>query len=198
MKVLNYNRAKFLTSAATIAQLPGDQGAEVAFIGRSNVGKSSALNALTRQKNLVRTSKTPGRTQLINLFALSDTQRLVDLPGFGYAKVSKKTKENWEKLIDEYLRKRKCLRGLVLLMDIRHPLQDFDVKVLKWCAQINLPIHILLTKADKLSFGAAKNVLQKTQKEIIKINPSATIQLFSAHKAIGRDELKKILNLWFK
>jgi GTP-binding protein len=146
----------------------------------------------------VRTSKTPGRTQLINLFALSNTQRLVDLPGDGYAKVDKKTKQNWEKLIDEYLRERKCLHGLVLLMDIRHPLQEFEVQILTWTKQIDLPIHILLTKADKLSFGAAKNILQKVQQEIIKINPAASIQLFSAHKSIGRDELKKILNQWFK
>jgi GTP-binding protein len=194
----DYKQAKFLTSAAQLSQLPADVGAEVAFVGRSNVGKSSALNALTRQKNLVYTSKTPGRTQLINLFALSDTQRLVDLPGYGYAKVGKKTKQNWEKLIDEYLRERKCLRGLILLMDIRHPLQEFDLQILTWTKQIDLPIHILLTKADKLSFGAGKNVLQKVCNEVVKINPAATIQLFSAHKSIGHDELKKILNQWFK
>ena len=194
----NYKQAKFLTSAAQLSQLPNDTGVEVAFIGRSNVGKSSALNALTGQKNLVRVSKTPGRTQLINLFALSDTQRLVDLPGYGYAKVSKKTKQDWEKLIDAYLRKRSCLRGLVLLMDIRHPLQEFDVQLLTWTKQINLPIHILLTKTDKLSFGAGKNISQKVQKEVMKINSAASIQLFSAHKSIGHDELKKTLNQWFR
>lgn len=197
MKILNYQQAEFLTSAAKISQLPTDIGAEVAFVGRSNVGKSSALNALCEQKNLVRVSKTPGRTQLINLFALTETHRLVDLPGYGYAKVDKKTKEAWEKLIDEYLRVRKCLRGLVLLMDIRHPLQEFDIKVLTWCAQINLPIHVLLTKADKLSFGAAKNVLQKVQKELKKLNPNASIQLFSACKPTGYDVLQKVLNKWF-
>lgn len=198
MKLPDYKQAGFLTSAAQLSQLPVDIGAEVAFVGRSNVGKSSALNALIGQKNLVRTSKTPGRTQLINLFALSDMQRLVDLPGYGYAKVAKKAKQNWEKLIDAYLRKRKCLRGLVLLMDIRHPLQDFEKKILNWVAQINLPIHVLLTKADKLGFGASKNVLQKVQNEVMQINSAASIQLFSAHKPIGHDELKKTLNNWFE
>jgi GTP-binding protein len=197
MKIPNYNQARFLISVAEIEQLPADAGTEVAFVGRSNVGKSSALNALTRQKKLVYTSKTPGRTQLINLFSLSATQRLVDLPGYGYAKVAKKVKQQWGQLIDEYLTKRKCLRGLVLLMDIRHPLQEFDVQVIKWAAQINLPLHILLTKADKLSRSAAMNALQKIRNEVIKNNPATSIQLFSAVKSIGREELKKILNQWF-
>ncbi|MGD9152716.1 MAG: ribosome biogenesis GTP-binding protein YihA/YsxC [Gammaproteobacteria bacterium] len=196
MKTPNYNKARFLTSAAEISQLPTDIGAEVAFVGRSNVGKSSALNALTKQKNLVRTSKTPGRTQLINFFALSDLQRLVDLPGYGYAKVAKKTKQQWEQLIDAYLRERKCLRGLVLLVDIRHPLQPFDMQVITWAKEINLPIHILLTKADKLSFGAAKNVLQKVQNKLKKINSNISVQLFSASKPIGCDVLQKVLNNW--
>lgn len=196
MKTLNYNKAEFLTSAAKISQLPVDVGAEVAFVGRSNVGKSSALNALTKQKNLVRISKTPGRTQLINFFALSDLQRLVDLPGYGYAKVAKKTKQQWQQLIDAYLRERKCLRGLVLLMDIRHPLQAFDIQVLTWAQEINLPIHVLLTKADKLSFGAAKNVLQKVQSELKKFNKNVSIQLFSASKPTGCDVLQKILGKW--
>ncbi|MGD9108286.1 MAG: ribosome biogenesis GTP-binding protein YihA/YsxC [Gammaproteobacteria bacterium] len=197
MKTPNYNKAKFLTSAAKISQLPADIGAEVAFVGRSNVGKSSALNALTQQKNLMRTSKTPGRTQLINFFALSDSQRLVDLPGYGYAKVAKKTKQQWEQLIDAYLRERRCLRGLVLLMDIRHPFQPFDMQVITWTKEINLPIHILLTKADKLSFGAAKNILQKVQNELKKLNSNISVQLFSARKPTGCDVLQKVLNKWF-
>jgi len=197
MKIPNYNQARFLISVAEIEQLPADVGIEVAFVGRSNVGKSSALNALTRQKKLVYTSKTPGRTQLINLFSLSATQRLVDLPGYGYAKVAKKVKQQWEQLIDEYLTKRKCLRGLVLLMDIRHPLQEFDRQVLIWAKQINLPVHVLLTKADKLSRSAGMNALQKIRNEVIKNNPATSIQLFSAVKSIGRDELRKILNQWF-
>ena len=192
MKVLNYNQAEFLTSAAKISQLPKDEGAEVAFVGRSNVGKSSALNALCNQKNLVRVSKTPGRTQLINFFALSDQERLVDLPGYGYAKVAKKTKQQWERLIDAYLRERRCLRGLVLLVDIRHPLQAFDAQVIKWAKGVDLPIHILLTKADKLSFGARKNALKKIEVEVAAINSTVTVQLFSAIKQIGLTHDSKI------
>jgi len=198
MKTLNYNQASFLTSSAKFEQLPEDIGAEVAFVGRSNVGKSSALNVLARWCDLVRTSKTPGRTQLINLFALSDTQRLVDLPGHGYAKVAKKTKQQWDKLIDIYLRSRQCLRGLVLLVDIRHPLQKFDIQILDWTNKINLPVHVLLTKADKLGYGAQKNALQKISNAVVKINSNVSIQLFSSIKPVGHEELKNMLNHWLE
>jgi GTP-binding protein len=196
MNKLNYQQAKFLLSVADIKQLPSDEGAEVAFIGRSNAGKSSALNVLTRQKNLARTSKTPGRTQLINFFVLDDQRYLVDLPGYGYAKVSQKTKADWQKLVDLYLKKRESLSGLVLLMDIRHPLRDYDKQVLLWAKQVNLPVHILLTKADKLSRGAGIRVLYQVQKEIAELKDIVTVQIFSSLKKIGREELEQKLDLW--
>jgi GTP-binding protein len=196
MKSIDYNKATFLLSVADLRQLPDDLGAEVAFVGRSNSGKSSALNALTQRKNLARTSKTPGRTQLINFFTLSATQRLVDLPGYGYAQVATKIRQQWQKLIDAYLRKRQSLCGLVLLMDIRHPLQKFDQQVLQWATQVNLPVHILLTKADKLSRGAGMNVLHKVRNLLKNKNFLANIQLFSAIKLIGREELEEQLNKW--
>ena len=146
---LKFKTAKFVTSAATLAQCPADEGAEIAFCGRSNAGKSSAINALTDQKALARTSKTPGRTQLINFFMLNDESKLVDLPGYGYAKVPVSIKEHWHRHLDEYLRDRKSLRGMVLLVDIRHPLREFDEMMIEWSIDSGLPLHILLTKADK-------------------------------------------------
>ena len=146
----DYRRASYMTSAARLNQCPEDSGWEVAFAGRSNAGKSSAINSLTNNKKLAKTSKTPGRTQLINFFQLSDRQRLVDLPGYGFAKVPLKVKQECTKTLEQYLQTRESLRGMILLMDVRHPMQDFDRQILSWAATAAMPVHILLTKADKL------------------------------------------------
>jgi GTP-binding protein len=194
-----YQRARFLVSAARISQLPSDQGSEVAFAGRSNAGKSSAINVLTGNQQLARTSKTPGRTQLINVFELDSQRRLVDLPGYGYAKVSKQIKQQWDALIDEYLRKRQSLAGLILLMDCRHPLKEFDTQLIQWCADAQLPLHILLTKSDKLKRGAAANSLQKVKSCLRTVESSqSSVQLFSALKRTGTDNLILVLDKWLE
>lgn len=186
----------FLISAAALAQLPFDQGAEVAFAGRSNVGKSSALNAITGVRGLARTSKTPGRTQLINFFSLDNTRRVVDLPGYGYAKVPLEIKARWEKTLAQYLETRTSLRGLVLLMDIRHPLKEFDKNMLAWASQRQLPLHILLTKADKLSRSVALRTLQQVNKALVEYPSATSIQLFSAQSGLGLAEARKHLLKW--
>lgn len=185
-----------MLSVNHLDQLPLDEGAEVAFAGRSNAGKSSALNVLTEQKSLARTSKTPGRTQMINYFSLDEERRLVDLPGYGYAKVPEKVKRHWVATLEDYLQQRQCLRGLVMLMDIRHPLTDFDRVMLAWCRQAQMPVHVLLTKADKLKRGAAKTALLTVRRELQNDYPDATIQLFSALKREGVDEAYKVLDHW--
>ena len=189
-------QASFLTSAARVEQCPVDEGYEVAFAGRSNAGKSSALNTLTRA-SLARTSKTPGRTQLLNFFTLDEDRRLVDLPGYGYAKVPIPLKLHWQQHLEAYLGSRNSLMGLVLLMDIRHPLTPFDCLMLDWAASINMPMHILLTKADKLTFGAGKAALLKTQRDIQqKWGDTASIQLFSSTKRIGIEQAQYVLAQW--
>lgn len=195
---INFNSAVFLKSASAFHQCPADEGAEVAFCGRSNAGKSSAINTLTNQRKLARTSKTPGRTQLINFFVLSSAagalpHRLVDLPGYGYAKVPTAVKTHWHEHLDEYLRNRQCLRGLILLMDIRHPLKEFDEMMLQWSQEANVAIHILLTKADKLKRGGQNTALFKTRKQL---PDGVTIQLFSSTDGLGLDEFKKVLSGW--
>lgn len=195
-ETLNYRLAQFLTSAATVKDCPADFGVEVAFAGRSNAGKSSAINTLTENKKLARTSKTPGRTQLINFFNLSEQQRLVDLPGYGYAKVSLAVKEKWQRHLEDYLRQRQSLHGLILLMDSRHPLQEFDRMMLDWSNQAKMPVHILLTKADKLKKGPASNTLLKVRKTINEEYPLASAQLFSSLKRQGLDELRRTLDYW--
>ncbi len=197
MTEIVFTKAYFTKSAPSIRECPPETGAEVAFAGRSNAGKSSAINALTNQK-LARTSKTPGRTQLINFFNLSDHQRLVDLPGYGYAKVSREQKEKWQRDLSEYLQKRQCLKGLILLMDIRHPLQEFDTTMLNWAIKGNMPVHILLTKADKLSRMQANNSLFAVQKQLKQANLDklVSVQCFSALKYAGLDELKAKLQTW--
>lgn len=191
-----FRQAQFLTSANKISQLPPDEGAEVAFAGRSNAGKSSALNAITDNRGLAKTSKTPGRTQLINFFVLDEGYHLVDLPGYGYAKVPLAVKQHWQQVLSSYLQQRKCLRGLVLLMDIRHPLKDFDLQMLDWCRQQKMPVHILLTKSDKLKRGAASSVLLKVRKELKDAYPQVTAQLFSAHDKQGLAEACNKLVEW--
>jgi GTP-binding protein len=194
--VPNYRGAKFLTSAAKLTQCPPDTGWEVAFAGRSNAGKSSAINSLTNNKKLAKTSRTPGRTQLINFFELSDCQRLVDLPGYEFAKVPLAVKREWTKHLEIYLQNRQCLRGLVLLMDVRHPLQPFDRQMLDWALQASMPVHILLTKADKLSRGAAGTALLQVRAELKLHADLASVQLFSALKHDGHKELITVLDAW--
>jgi len=194
--VVNFNTARFLTSVPETRLAPADTGAEVAFAGRSNAGKSSALNCITGQRSLARTSKTPGRTQQINFFDLGDDRRLVDLPGYGYAKVPQPLKARWQRSLSEYLRVRESLRGLVLLMDCRHPLTDYDQQMLAWSAEVNLPVHILLTKVDKLKRGPATNTLLSVRKKLPDWHAGATVQLFSSLKHSGVDEARDVLARW--
>jgi GTP-binding protein len=193
-----YRNARFLTSAAEIRQAPPDTGIEVAFAGRSNSGKSSALNALCQQRALARTSKTPGRTRLLNFFALDERRRLVDLPGYGFAKVAEPVKQQWQQLLEAYLAHRQSLRGLILLMDCRHPLTDFDRSMLEWNGFHGVATHILLTKADKLSRGAAGNVLMKVRREVSGQAGEVSVQLFSALKLQGLEEAYAVLDRWFE
>jgi GTP-binding protein len=195
----NFKNAKFLLSAPTVRQCPEDIGCEIAFAGRSNAGKSSAINCLTQNRSMARTSKTPGRTQLINHFEIEPGKRLVDLPGYGYAKVPKAVKAKWDRHLAEYLQMRQSLVGLILLMDIRHPLQEFDQQMLNWAAQAGLPVHILLTKADKLKRGPAKTTLLTVDKLLRDMDPAYTllsVQIFSSLKKIGLDTLEEQLNSW--
>lgn len=196
---ISFAKAQFLLSAPTLSQCPDDTGCEVAFAGRSNAGKSSAINVLTRQGKLARTSKTPGRTQLINFFSLTEHCRLVDLPGYGYAKVPKAVKQRWDEHLAEYLQRRQSLRGLILLMDVRHPLQGFDRQMVLWADQSDMPVHILLTKADKLKRGPALNTMQRIRLELEagQGQASVTVQLFSALKRTGIDELEAVLTRWY-
>ncbi|AUD79877.1 YihA family ribosome biogenesis GTP-binding protein [Kangiella profundi] len=195
---MNYLTAKYLLGAAKLAQLPPDEGIEVAFAGRSNAGKSSALNTLTQQKSLARTSKTPGRTQLINVFTLDEDRRLIDLPGYGYAKVPEAMKLQWQEELSRYLQQRQCLRGLVLLMDIRHFLKDSDQDMLAWAAEVGLPVHCLLSKADKLKQGAKSKAVLQCKKAVKELHPTATVQAFSSLKREGLDQLYKILDGWYE
>jgi GTP-binding protein len=197
---LNFRSAAFSTSASKVAECPDDIGAEVAFAGRSNAGKSSAINTLTRNPSLARTSKTPGRTQLLNFFNLNIEQcRLVDLPGYGYAKVPVAMQLKWRKHLNQYLEVRQSLAGLVLVMDIRHPLKDFDLMIIEWCIASQLPLHLLLTKADKLK----KNGVMKAKMEVKKGLPEhpvglISMQSFSASKGDGITDLERQLVLWMK
>lgn len=191
-----YQRARFITSVPDIRHAPPDAGAEAAFAGRSNAGKSSALNCITNQKALARTSKTPGRTQQINFFELDEHSRLVDLPGYGYAKVPEKMKLQWQQALGEYLEVRQALKGLILLMDCRRPLTDFDQQMLTWCFHADLPVHVLLTKADKLKRGPAQSTLLQVRKALPEWHPGATVQLFSALKHTGVEEARAQLDEW--
>ncbi|MCC9000919.1 MAG: ribosome biogenesis GTP-binding protein YihA/YsxC [Candidatus Contendobacter sp.] len=193
---IRYQAVKFLNSVNELAQLPPDAGREVAVAGRSNAGKSSALNALTGQRQLARVSKTPGRTQLINFFLVEPERYLVDLPGYGYAQVPDALRQHWQKLLERYLRERIALRGLLLLMDIRHPLTALDRQMLDGCSYRQLPAHILLTKADKLSRGAALTALQQVQRTLKTDYPQAGAQLFSATARLGVDEAHARLDEW--
>ena len=209
---LDYRQASFLLSAPDPGQLPADAGAEVAFAGRSNAGKSSALNAITDQRSLARVSKTPGRTQQINVFPLPDPDdanteadrpsgqasryRLIDLPGYGYAKAPPAIRRHWQQALPAYLEERRSLRGLVVIMDIRHPLGQLDEQMLIWAAAAGLPVHVLLSKADKLRRGPAGNVLQKLRPALVRLCPGASAQLFSAQTRQGVDEARAQLDAW--
>jgi len=193
---LDYTQATFLVSASRLDQCPADTGAEIAFAGRSNAGKSSAINTLTQNRKLARTSKTPGRTQLINFFSLNDDQRLVDLPGYGYAKVPEKVRRDWQHHIDDYLRYRESLAGVVLVMDIRHPFKPFDAQMVEWASKSDMPLHILLTKADKLKRGPAKRALLQVKTYLKQQGGVLSAQLFSATQEMGREELCQYLDTW--
>ncbi len=202
-----YRRATFTLGAPTVAHLPPDSGYEAAFAGRSNAGKSSAINSITGQKALARVSKTPGRTQHINFFELDPERRLVDLPGYGYAKVAHSVKEQWQGALEEYLNTRQSLQGLVIVMDIRHPLTPFDQQMLDSCQHARLATHILLTKADKLSKGAAGATLQQVRRALTARYQTGdepllphlpTVQLFSALRGIGIEDVHQKLNEWLK
>lgn len=191
------HQTQFLLSAPTFKLCPDDTGFEVAFAGRSNAGKSSAINTLTHQKQLARSSKTPGRTQMINFFTVgNDNHRIVDLPGYGYAAVPESMKIKWQKELEEYLVSRQSLAGLVLMTDIRHPLKYFDEQMLHWAKDGGLPVHVLLTKADKLKRGAQKATLLDTKKQLQALGLPFSIQLFSALKKQGIDELAGVLGEW--
>ena len=193
------NPAQYLLSAHTTRQLPADGGTEVAFAGRSNAGKSSALNALTNRNGLARVSKTPGRTQQLVFFQVQPDRYLVDLPGYGYAKVPQELQAHWQAFIDQYFRTREALRGLVVVMDIRHPLKDYDRQMLGYAMERGLPAHALLTKADKLGRGAAGNTLQAVRMELGRaFGDSVSVQTFSAESKVGVDELRKVVAGWMQ
>ena len=192
---MNFNQTSFLTSAATLKDCPEQSLAEVAFAGRSNAGKSSAINTLCNQSRLARISKTPGRTQLINFFVVEYGKYLVDLPGYGFAKVPLEVKNKWQFELEQYLRKREALCGVVLLSDIRHPLKEFDRMMINWAVQSQLPLHLLLTKADKLKRGAAQNTLLKIKRELENHN-EVSMQLFSSLKNTGVVEARNVVSSW--
>lgn len=190
-----YRQANYLINAHKIAQLPADEGYEVAFAGRSNAGKSSSINTLTQQKSLARTSKTPGRTQQIVMFELDEERRIADLPGYGFAKTHRSLRDHWQKVLPEYIESRKSLKGVILLIDIRHPLKEFDESMLSWCDHINRPVHVLLTKADKLGRNEANKSLFKVKAQLKSEHQS--VQLFSSTAKTGLDELYAQLDTWY-
>ena len=194
---IHLSKATFTISAPDIRKLPDDSGIEVAFAGRSNAGKSSALNTLTNQKGLARTSKTPGRTQLINVFEIGDNKRLIDLPGYGFAKVPLEMKKKWQKALGEYLEKRQSLKGLVVLMDIRHPLKDLDMDLIEWAVEGDLPVLALLTKSDKLSQGKRSAEVLKVKKVLDALNGDVKVQAFSSLKRTGEEQANAVICNWF-
>jgi GTP-binding protein len=194
MAAKRYRQVSYATSAHSLDQLLPDSGHEVAFAGRSNAGKSSVINAITGQKRLAKISKTPGRTQLINFFPVDEEHRLVDLPGYGYARVPGKVQAHWAKTLSAYFQQRQCLAGVVLIVDIRRLLTEFDQQMLDWCESAALPVHILLNKSDKLAFGARKQSLLQLENQLV--NGGQSVQLFSVLKKSGINELATILDNW--
>ena len=195
-----FSNTRFLLSGFSLKDLPEDQGIEIAFCGRSNSGKSSVLNALARNKKLAKTSKTPGRTQAINIFSLDDqkTRRITDLPGYGFAKVSKKTQKEWAGFINDYLNFRKSLRGLVIIMDIRHPFKESDLTLIDWCHKTNTALLILLNKSDKLSKGRVKEEVKKANSTIKEMNLIGEAIAFSSKNSIGLEVLTDFLGDWLE
>lgn len=193
-----YHNARFLLSAPDLRHLPPDTGREVAFAGRSNAGKSSAINAITGQKALARTSKTPGRTQQINAFPVSDGRYLIDLPGYGFAKLPQAIRDHWQRTLPEYLQRRRSLCGLMLIMDVRHPLTVLDQQMLAWCAHASLPVHVVLTKADKLKQGQAIRTLRCTADQLAQDYPGTSVQLFSALRHRGIEAVHGKLDAWLE
>ena len=195
-----FSNTRFLLSGFSLKDLPEDQGIEIAFCGRSNSGKSSVLNALARNKKLAKTSKTPGRTQAINIFSLDDqkTRRITDLPGYGFAKVSKKTQKEWAGFINDYLNFRKSLRGLVIIMDIRHPFKESDLTLIDWCHKTNTALLILLNKSDKLSKSRVKEEVKKANSTIKEMNLIGEAIAFSSKNSIGLEVLTDFLGDWLE
>lgn len=194
---LSWRETCFMLGAVRAKQFPPDEGWEVAVAGRSNAGKSSALNLITGRRGLARVSKTPGRTREINFFELGPRRRLVDLPGYGYARVPAPIKQAWQRLMETYFRGRRSLCGVVVVMDCRHPLTDYDQQMLHWCAHGGLPVHVLLTKADKLSRGAAMAVLHQVRGRLGRLyKQDVSVQLFSALSGDGVEEVRETLSGW--
>jgi len=194
--VIHLSKATFTISAPDITHLGDDTGIEVAFAGRSNAGKSSALNTLTNQRGLARISKTPGRTQMINVFEVSENKRLIDLPGYGFAQVPLAMKKKWQKALGEYLEKRDSLKGIVILMDIRHPLKDLDMDLIQWAADSDLPVLALLTKSDKLSQGKRSSEVMKVQNALKSLEANIKVQAFSSLKRTGVEQADEIICNW--
>ncbi len=192
-----FSQAAFYTTVNHLRDLPQHGGKEVAFVGRSNAGKSSAINALANHTRLAFTSKTPGRTQHLNFFSLGGNKFLVDLPGYGYAKVPPDVQKHWEDLLGQYLQTREALCGLVIIMDARHPLTPLDEQMLDWIAPTGMPVHILLTKSDKLSRQQATQTLMQVRSYLGEHFPFCSVQLFSSLKKIGMDEAEAVIAKWF-
>ena len=183
-------------SVPNVNDMPNDKGIEIAFAGRSNTGKSSAINVLCGQRGLARTSRTPGRTQHLVVFQLDGPRRLVDLPGFGYAKVSKRVRAHWDRALPEYLETRRSLAGLIMVMDVRHPLKPQEVMLVDWCATADVALHVLLNKCDKLNKGQAQNALLKLSRYLESAGGDATAQLFSALKRTGIEQAYEAAGRW--
>ena len=193
-----FSKAEFFTTVNHLRDLPLHGGREVAFAGRSNAGKSSAINTLANHTRLAFTSKTPGRTQHINYFSLGENRYLVDLPGYGYAKVPPDVRAHWEGLLSKYLQTREALCGLVVIMDSRHPLTELDERMLEWFAPTGKPVHVLLTKSDKLSRQQATQTLNRVRLHLAEHYPHCSVQLFSSLKKVGMDEAETIIFKWFE
>jgi GTP-binding protein len=193
-----FQDAKFIASAPRLEHAPADRGAEVAFVGRSNAGKSSAINAITRRAKLARVSKTPGRTQQLVFFEIEPNCRLVDLPGYGYADVPDALRAGWRELIESYITRRASLRGLVLLADSRRGLTDLDLQLLEWCRHVKVPVHVLLTKSDKLTHSESRRSLDQSTRELQRVYPGSTLQLFSAVKKDGVPAAERQVIQWLR
>jgi len=189
-----YHRAEFVLSAQTLGQLPPDTGREVAFAGRSNAGKSSVINALTGIGGIARTSRTPGRTQLLNFFEIDPGVRLVDIPGYGYARVPADVQRRWSRTLDGYFDKRVSLCGLILIMDVRRTAADEERNIIAWCARAGIPVHVLLNKADKLGRGAGAKARDQVCRDLGM--PPDSVQLFSALRNTGVEILRTVLDNW--